>query len=622
VLVRVLKAFFSPARKPHPAGGGDAAKEHPAAEDADFAEAYRHYRARDLKAARDLLEALLSRQADHLDALCLLGDIEAREQRFDSSLACYRKALLIDPRNPEALFGLGLTLHDVGDLEQAYSYLEQARRYRPRDARILTHLGLVLFKLGNLAAAQDRIAQAIRLDPKAADAWNNLGVIQRKLGRIAEAVESFRKARELNPDFGLALTNHGLALRDTERVEEAEKALREAVNLRPGNAAARLNLGSVLQDLGQLDDARLHLEKATELRPEMVEAHVALGSLLQKEGRFDEARAKFQYALSLAPNSPEARSGLAELQLALGEFEEAWDNYEARMEAWDSPRRVFPYPEWGGEPLAGKTLLVYAEQGLGDIVLFASCLPDVIRQAGHCVIDVHPRLSELFEYSFSQATVHGGGGSDSLDWLTGAPPIDYYAAIGSLPRYFRRSAAAFPSHEGYLKARPERVRFWRERLKQTGPGRKVGIAWQGGLARTGKLLRSMALTDWLPLLETPNIDWISLQHTGTEAELNRFAASTGIKIHHWPEALKDYHETAALVSGLDLVITVCCSLVHLTGALGKPVWGMVPTAPSWRYLARGERLPWYPSTRLFRQNRPGDWRPVVDEIRKCLNDDG
>ncbi|RPI48731.1 MAG: hypothetical protein EHM59_00630 [Betaproteobacteria bacterium] len=191
-------------------------------------------------------------------------------------------------------------------------------------------------------------------------------------------------------------------------------------------------------------------------------------------------------------------------------------------------------------------------------------------------------------------------------------------AAGSLPLYFRRRLEDFPRHHGYLRAAPERIAHWRQRLASLGPGLKVGLSWVGGALKTRRALRSIGLPQLSPVLRSPGAHFVSLQYTRCEADIDAFTRDSGIAIHHWPEAIADYDETAALVSALDLVISVTTSIVHLAGALGKPAWILVPTVAEWRYLRSGCSMPWYPSVRLHRQAVLGDWVPVVEEIRSAL----
>ena len=262
-----------------------------------------------------------------------------------------------------------------------------------------------------------------------------------------------------------------------------------------------------------------------------------------------------------------------------------------------------------------RTVLVYGEQGLGDEIMFASCLPDVIARVGRCVIDCSPKLERLFQRSFAGAAVHGGPqtGAD-LAWLHRLDPVDFQIAIGSLPQHFRNSLDEFPAHEGYLQADPGKIAAWRRKLAGLPGVRKVGVSWRGGTKQTRQSVRSVPLDQWLPILSCKDIALVSLQYTDCSAELADLERNHGIRVYHWQEAIDDYDETAALVDALDLVISVQTAVVHLAGALGKPGWVMVSAVPEWRYPTTGATLPWYPSLRIFRQRTLGHWQDVIDQV--------
>ncbi|HLF98461.1 MAG TPA: tetratricopeptide repeat protein [Methylococcaceae bacterium] len=587
--------------------------------DEAFAEAYTLYEANNYGGAEEKLKTLLSSQEKHLDALCLLGDILGRLGRTEESASFYRKALLVNPQYVSALVGLGLALHDQGDYASAYSFLNEARRREPRNAEVLNLIGLVSFKMGNLSFASSRLKESLKLNPDSASAWNNMGIVHRYRGGIGKAVQCFRNAVNIKADFRAALMNLGLALRDYESPDKAVECLEKALTLEPGNATVLLNYGNLLMSLGRLEEAEARFKDAIHVDPAMPELHACLGSLHIKRKECAAALGCYRHALDLHPDYPEALLGMAEIYLSQRDFAQGWKLYEARLNAKiDSPRRILPYAEWKGEPLHGKSILIYSEQGLGDVILFASCLPDVVRQASRCIVECDRRLAKLFERSFSAADIRG---YDQNHPAAGRDPsVDYYAAIGSLMGFFRNVPDTFPVHSGYLRADEGRVAYWRERLSYLGEGGiRIGIAWQGGLVRTGKYQRSMPLRDWQMVLEKPGITWVSLQHRCNEKELTEFTNETSVPIHYWPESIDDLDETAALISSLDLVITVCSTLAHLTGGLGKPLWVLVPDSPSWRYLADGETLPWYPSARLFRQAQPGEWNPVLSQVEEKLD---
>ena len=343
--------------------------------------------------------------------------------------------------------------------------------------------------------------------------------------------------------------------------------------------------------------------------------------LLQHRGQLAEAIALWtQLADKGGEDAENAQLNRALVLLKQGVFARGWLDYEARKRTPSEYRpRNFPYAEWNDEPLDGRAILVHAEQGIGDQIMFASCIPDLMQRASHCVVECEPKLEAIFRRSFHTATVTcAQKDASGRDVLAEAPAIDYQVALGSLPLRFRSTSTDFPRHEGYLRADPAKVAAWRRRLEELPASRRIGISWRGGVQRTRQAVRSLPLAELLPILKCAQTVFVSLQYTDCAAELAEVERDLGIRIWHWQEAIDDYDETAALVCALDLVISVQTSIVHLSGALGRPVWVMVPSVAEWRYLDRGEQMPWYPSVRIWRQDRLGEWQPVVERVAAAL----
>lgn len=580
--------------------------------------AYNLVRQEKFNEAIDLLQVNLEIAPNDFESLCLLGEALARNGDSQEAVAMYRRALLRQPDSFDARSGLGLALFELGNYEDAYVQLKEAHRMRPKDSKVLSHLGLVALNLGNLTAAYQMLKQAVEINPDFAIGWNSLGVVAQRGGNRALALSCFQKAITLKPDFSTAWANCGLALREAEQLEAAIEHLREAVKLNPGSASSHLNLGTVLLDSGDLTGAESVLQQAIRIKPEMPDAYVGLGAVLQQKGESDQASSYFLKALELDPTYPEAMGALGELQLALGQYDEGWRNYEARLLSQDSPRKQYPYPEWHGEPLNGNSILIYGEQGLGDTIMFASCIPDVVANANRCTLECDGKLVRLFARSFPAVTVLPFRNMEMNSPIE-LEAFDFCAPIGNLPRYYRASAEAFPGHSGYLKADPIREQYWIEKLAEISGKPKIGVAWRGGLIRTGKWQRSFKLKALLPILERDDYSFISLQRTEGLSEIDEINNTDGVNISHWQDALDNFDETAALISALDLVITGCSTLVHLAGALGKPVWVLTPFSPAWRYMRQGNLMPWYPSARLFRQPSAGDWITPIAKVNSALN---
>jgi tetratricopeptide (TPR) repeat protein len=365
--------------------------------------------------------------------------------------------------------------------------------------------------------------------------------------------------------------------------------------------------------MGRYAEAKGAFERAVALDPVYASALTQLGIVALDLHEPERAIECFERVIVTDPRlADEARWNITCARLASGDWARAWEHFEARWASPDSIPRPFRFPVWDGGELGGRTLLVYAEQGLGDEIMFASCYPELAARGARLVIECAPKLERLFARSFPGAVVVGRNQNDPVDWLGEVPRIELQAACGTVASYLRRSAASFPAHAGYLRADPERVAHWRARLAALGPGPKLGISWRGGTAQTRLRLRSVTLTDWRPVLETPGAAFVSLQYQrDAAAEVAAFGRETGLAIHHWQEAIDDYDETAALVCALDGVVSVCTAVIHLAGALGRPATVVVPVSPEWRYGLEGEGMVWYPSVRLLRQRVAGEWGEVM-----------
>jgi tetratricopeptide (TPR) repeat protein len=563
--------------------------------------------ARSFQAAAQAVAELRAADPERADAAVLEADILRKQGRIAEAIEAYRGALLLDPHCADAWLDLGVCHYLEGDYFWARVYYRFAKTLVPESADILNEFGVAEIALGNFDAAEQSLESAVNLNPQHPEAWNNLGLVIARRRDLPNARRHFLRATFLKPNFYMAHCNLGLVCRELEALEEAEHALRRALEIDPGGKVALLNLGAVLQDQERLDEALKVLGQALAAAPEAVDVLAALSALYLRRGDADNAAAFAREALARDPQDGDARLALAHVQLARGDFAHGWVNYEGRRASESNPVRALPFPTWNGEPLEGKTVLAFGEQGLGDEIMFASCLPDLTATGARCLVDCDPKLRALFRRSFPGVEVVESAAALEATVRAGERRVDFCVPLGSLPLHFRASAERFPAPRAYLAAEPRRVAEWAERLAALGAGLKVGIAWRGGLLKTGREMRSLPLARLVPLLRTHGVRWVSLQPRADPLELEAVRSTHGIAIAAWDETLADQDETAALMSALDLVVTVCSSVVHLGGALGRPVWVLTPVAPAWRYLLEGPRMPWYPSVRLFRQHSRGSW---------------
>jgi tetratricopeptide (TPR) repeat protein len=518
------------------------------------------------------------------------------------------------PRSAAALVAEASSALAAGDLERARELALAAHERAPGDPEALLVLSRACAARGEATAALEWLDRALVTDPDRTEARLLRGSLLAELGRLREAIADYERVLRAAPSHEEALDRKGAAHDALGEFEQALDCAERLLAIAPRNAHYHHKKGLMLRELGRLEEAERALREALALEPAPSEAASHLGLVLTDGGRFAEAREVLEAVLAAAPQDVEARWTMALLHLLEGRFEEGWPYYAVREARRGASNRRASVPEWDGRPLREGMLLVYSEQGLGDEIMFASCIPDALERVCSCAIECEPRLAPLFRRSFPRALVLEAGSGAQEHGLRFAAQV----AAGTLPALFRLRWSDFPEHEGYLVADRARIARWRERLDALGEGAKIGLAWTGGTMKTKRRLRSLDLAQLRPVLEVPGVHFVSLQYVDSSGELEECARAFGVRVHHWPEAIRDYEETAALVAALDGVVSVCTAVVHLAGALGQRAWVLVPAMPEWRYLARGERMPWYPSVRLFRQARPLEWAPVVERVAARL----
>jgi tetratricopeptide (TPR) repeat protein len=430
---------------------------------------------------------------------------------------------------------------------------------------------------------------------------------------MEDAVSQWQRAVDENPRDAVARSNLCSALNSLGFHEAARREGEEARRLAPRLAAAHHNFGLALLGLGRAEEAERALRRARKLAPELPQVASALGHSLRDQGRFDEAMAAYDAALRLDPQCGDALINRASLLLLRGDFARGWEAYAQRFEALGAASRSQDgAPPWRGEPLAGCTILVHGEQGVGDEVMYASCVPDLAAQGAQVLLRCSDRLAPLFARSFAGVEVRGG------DAPGGWPRPDFQADIGTLPRYLRRSPDDFPARGGWLVPDAERLERWRGRLGRLGGRARVGISWRGGAPYTRGPLRSIALGELEPLLRLDGVEFVSLQHAGPGMSDDEPGQLRALGVHEFEGVTEDLEELAALICALDLVVSIDNSNVHLAGALGKETWALLPPSPDWRYGWRGDSMLWYASVRLWRRGPREEWGDVVARVAEAL----
>jgi len=568
------------------------------------------------------------------DVMAVLQAAIAAHGRGDLAAAAagYRAVLEKEPTQGTAAYLLGMAVLASGRHAEALGLLRTAARLRAEDASVWANLAHAAVECGAFAEAEAAARAALALRPGLAAASIALGRALLGQAQAAASVAAFGGADRADALWPVALVGRAMAwlharapteaLADAEaalaaapglaeahyvrgtalaalrRAPEAVAALGTAVRLAPGHARAWANLGNAALDADDTAAALRHLQHAVTLAPDLAEAHASLGFALAGAGRLYEAVAACDAAIALRPDFAEAHWNRSFANLLAGRFGPGWEEYEWRKRH-DRFARDFlslPGPEWAGEDLAGRHLLVQAEQGLGDTIQFARYLPLLAARAARVTLVCPPPLRRLL----AQLPIHLLPRGESL------PAYDLWVDQMSLPRLFGTTPETIPSPTSYLSADPALTARWRARI---GPAR-IGLVWAGNPAHSNDHRRSMPATALAPIVAGAPQRFVSLQVGPSSGAMQA--------LRDWSAELTDFAETAALISVLDLVIAVDTSTAHLAGALGKPVWLMLPHAPDWRWMHGRADSPWYAAARLFRQPRAGDWGAVVAEISAAL----
>lgn len=567
------------------------------------------------------LRALVEADPNDVELLVELGTTEGERGLLETAVAHLSRAVSLAPEHGPARISLANALLASDQARAALPHYEAGLRWMPDSAVARCNLGKALMALGDAQAAEVQLKRAIELDSALAAAHHHLARIAEVRGDPTSAWQAYDAALRAAPGYAAALNDLTQLLVRHGEEGAALDTIERCASRAPPSATIPACLGFVYHAQGRLDEAIEQFRISLDRNPNDAEVIKNLAVSLQQSGHIEEAVALHDKALALRPNFVQARWHRSLALLAKQDFTTGWDDYDLRLLSEVPPPRHIPLPHWDGRPLPQGRLLVYAEQGLGDQIMFASCLPDVLRRVGECTVECLAKLAPLLARSFPGTRVVGTDQSSDTRWVADLQPLDFAIPIGSLAQLFRRSLDTFPQHSGYLLTSDEKSQRWRTRLDALGPGLKVGISWQGGSKNARANLRSIPLEHWLPILSTPGAHFVSLQYTECNAELAELRNRYGITVTHWQAAIDDYDETAALVAALDLVISVQTAVIHLAGALGKTCWVLVSAAPEWRYGLTGEHMPWYPSVRLFRQRELQRWTEVVDRVAAALAQD-
>ena len=546
---------------------------------------------------------------------------EAMGRSAEAAVAL-EQAVALEPSSFTAQFALANALTSLGRLEEAVERYGRALALQPNSASVHNNLGNALQALNRHNEAAACYRQTIALQPTHGRAHYNLGVVLKNAKKLTEAADSFRRALALIPDLAEAHVNLGAVLHDLGHLEEAVLHARTAIKLNPKDAAAFNNLGTVLRDLAQFDEAMECYAAALALCPTLAEASHNEGAALQAEGRNDEALERYRRAQELNPVFADVEQNAALLMLMSGNFKGGWGAYECRWRRFRSGTgfRDFPYPRWEGESGTNGTVLVWGEQGVGDKVLYAGMIPDLLARGHGVVMETDARLVALFERSFPG--VKAVAKQNPPDEATQRPDIRWHSPLASLGRWLRPDAASFPQREAYLAPDKARRARYRAHLEVAGTGPIVGISWISRNPNIGQH-KTLDLKQWAPILQTPGVRFVDLQYGDTASERAAVEAELGVHIEHISDLdlREDIDGVAALAAACDLVISVSNTTVHLAAAVGRPTWVIVPASVGnlWYWMRGSHHTPWYKTVTIFRQTHLGAWEDIISQIKLKLS---
>jgi tetratricopeptide (TPR) repeat protein len=600
--------------------------------------AYMCYQKRDLQQAEMICKDLLSNQPENYDALHLLGIIHYQLGSYSSAIEYLKKALQFDPGNNFVYFNLGNVFRDKLRLDEAIACYRKAIEIDTNFDDAYYNLGITLEDTGNFDEALSAYKNALHINPQNADVSNNIGTILQKKEEFDEAILYFKKALQINSQYFLAYHNLGNTFQKKNQPDEAIIYYQKALQLNPKSSDTYFNLGTAFTEKGQYDKAIDNFQKALQLNPKNSEAYYNLGITLTEKGKYEEAIASYKNALQMNPNnakvcnnlgitymgkghvdeaiscyrkSIQIDSGDAEahwnLSLALllsGNFKEGWKEYEWRLKVKEFHQRIFSQPLWDGSEILGRTILLYSEQGFGDTLQFIRYAPLIAQRGVKVIVECQKELYSLVQTvdGVEQVIVRGAP----------LPDFEVRCPLLSLPFILGTTLENIPSSIPYIKIEKLLKDKWLIKIQNDDSKVKIGLVWSGNPIDREDRNRSFALEVFSTLSQFENINVYSLQFG--EAAKQTKNPPKGLKIMDYTNDICDFSDTAALIDNLDLVISVDTAVAHLAGALGKPVWTLLPFAPDWRWLLNREDSPWYPTMRLFRQSKHGDWKSVIAEV--------
>ena len=570
--------------------------------------------------------------------MCSFVDVDAGLQeamafcqvgRIDEAERICQQALHSDPDNVDALHLLGVIAYQVGKYDVAVDLITRAIEINSGQSLFFNSLGLILREQAKLEEAIEAYHCALEINPKYSEAYNNLGVVLHQQERSVEATEAYRRAVEINPEYCQVYYNLGILFQEQENFDQAIEAYHRALEINPNYSEVCNNLGTVLQGKERFDQAVELYHHAVTINPKYCEGYNNLGIALLEQGRLEEAIEACKCALKIQPQFANAHSNLATILFLQGDFRNAWKEYEWRWEcrgiSFSLNKRHFPQPLWDGSNLSRRTILVWAEQGIGDEIMFSSMLPNLLKMNPNVIVECDKRLVPLFQRSFPDVQFVPREDPTNPKLLD-TTIIDYQIPMGSLGQWLRVDEDAFlPTQESYLQACPNKTRQMQKKYRELADDKLlVGISWKStGIDKKRAHTKNVPLKYWIPILSRQDCYFISLQYGDIREDIEEHTSAFGCPIYVDEEidSLGNLDDFAAQVSALDLIISTSNATVHVAGGLGKRVWVLLSSRPDWRWMLDRDDSPWYQTVRLFRQEKLGDLERMLQRVNFALGKD-
>jgi tetratricopeptide (TPR) repeat protein len=562
-----------------------------------------------LPQAQALYEEILTTQPKHFDSLHLLGVIAYQTKQYQRAADLIGKAIELYSKNAAFYCNRGNALKELNQLDAAIASYDRAIALNPNFAEAYSNRGVTLQELKQLNAAVASFDKAIALKPDYAEAYSNRGNALKELKQLDAALASCDKAIALKPGYAEAHSNRGNALKGLGQLEAALASYDKAIALKPDYAEAYSNRGNALQALQQLHAAIASYDKAIALRPDYAEAFSHRGIALQELQQLDAALESYDKAIALKPGYADAHWNKSLALLLFGYFDRGWEEYEWRWKIENSQlnKRNFLKPLWlGSDSLAGKTILLHSEQGFGDTIQFCRYAEKIRDLGAQVILEVKkPILSLLASLEGVSQLVTDGSTLSAFD---------YQCPLLSLPLAFKSSIDTIPNSSKYLRVESGRIAQWQTKLGEKEKPR-IGLVWSGSATHKNDHNRSLLLSHLIQHLPA-GFQYVSLQKDIRGVDQQTLQSNP--QILDFANDVNDFSDTAALCEAMDLVISVDTSVAHLAGALGKLTWVLLPFTPDWRWLLERTDSPWYPSVRLYRQEKIADWDSVLERVKADL----